>query len=396
MVMQNESQKSNPILANASPEEREAAIERMFAMADGTRRALEPKDFGEGMALAEVYAKAGLYGVVDKNVAFVVLQTGRELGLLAGQSFRAIYVLDGKPALYSAAKVALVRKSGLCAKWDVIESTADRCVIEVQRTGGKVTRYEWTRARADAVMQGDWKDGQNKGKPKPLTAKDVWVSHPTQMLRHRCESEVVDAEFQDVTLGLGTVEDMEREKDDVPPRTQHVDVAAKPALDPAPWIARFEKVATEAERKALLADVPVSLRDACKPANAAAKARLEQPKGDGPKPPTGGGAPAPAAASITEAVSSAAPSAPAATPATEASASPAELVAMWTKHLAGKNDMHAVANSHAAHIHEMPDEVHAACTEATERRMRALATVGADVHAILVAAVAKRAQKVAA
>lgn len=120
--------------------------------------------------------------------AAVILMTGHELGLRPMQSLRGIYVVDGKPTLSADMMVAVVRRSGLCESWRVVESTAERCTITTRRKGESVDATRtWTRADADRAG---------------VTGKDPWRKYPATMLRHRCAADLARQEFSDVLLGL--------------------------------------------------------------------------------------------------------------------------------------------------------------------------------------------------
>jgi hypothetical protein len=84
--------------------------------------------------------------------------------------------------------VAVIRGSGLCESWRIVESTADRCTITTRRKGEQHDAARtWT--RADANLAG-------------VTSKDPWRKYPAIMLRHRCAADLARQEYPDVLLGL--------------------------------------------------------------------------------------------------------------------------------------------------------------------------------------------------
>lgn len=154
------------------------------------RTALEPTTLDEAARLAKAACASRLYQVQSAEAALMILLTGRDLGLSASQSLRAIYVVSGKPVVSADALVAAVRRSGLCESWRTIESTAERCTLETRRKGEEHPERE-TFTIEDA-------------KRAKLDGKDVWRAYPRDMLRHRCAAGLVRRVYPDVALGCYT------------------------------------------------------------------------------------------------------------------------------------------------------------------------------------------------
>lgn len=156
-------------------------------MNNGLSRTLEPTTLEEATALARAAVASKLYSVASPEAALMILLTGRDLGLTASQSFRAVYIVSGKPVVSSDAMVAAIRRSGLCDSWRVVESTAERCTIETTRKGESEPERE-TFTREDAERAGLWR-------------KDVWRQYPRDMLRHRAAAGLARRVYPDVILG---------------------------------------------------------------------------------------------------------------------------------------------------------------------------------------------------
>lgn len=139
-------------------------------------------------SLAQIAIASKLTKLSRVEEAAVILMTGRELGLQPMQSLRGIYVVEGKPTLSADMMVAVIRGSGLCESWRIVESTAERCTITTRRKGEQhdATRT-WT--KADATLAG-------------VAGKDTWRKYPAAMLRHRCAADLARQEYPDVLLGL--------------------------------------------------------------------------------------------------------------------------------------------------------------------------------------------------
>lgn len=154
---------------------------------NGLSRTLEPQTLEEATALARAAVASKLYSVASPEAALMILLTGRDLGLTASQSFRAVYIVSGKPVVSSDAMVAAIRRSGLCESWRVVESTAERCTIETTRKGEQEPERE-TFTQDDAARAG-------------LNRKDVWRQYPRDMLRHRAAAGLARRVYPDVILG---------------------------------------------------------------------------------------------------------------------------------------------------------------------------------------------------
>lgn len=156
-------------------------------MNNGLSRTLEPQTLEEATQLARAAVASKLYSVASPEAALMILLTGRDLGLTASQSFRAVYIVSGKPVVSSDAMVAAIRRSGLCDSWRVVESTAERCTIETTRKGESEPERE-TFTQDDAARAG-------------LNRKDVWRQYPRDMLRHRAAAGLARRVYPDVILG---------------------------------------------------------------------------------------------------------------------------------------------------------------------------------------------------
>ena len=166
-------------------------------MTNALTRSLEPQTLDEATALARAAVASKLYAVQSAEAALMILLTGRDLGLTASQSFRAVYIVSGKPVVSSDAMVAAIRRSGLCESWRVIETTAERCTIETTRKGEQEPERE-TFTQDDAARAG-------------LNRKDVWRQYPRDMLRHRAAAGLARRVYPDVILGCYAPGEIEEE-----------------------------------------------------------------------------------------------------------------------------------------------------------------------------------------
>lgn len=140
--------------------------------------------------LAEKLAPSSMLPEKLRNKPFDVLaivMAGRELGLPPWAAIRSLNVIEGKAVLNADGMVAVVRGSGKCISFDMVESTDKIATFETQRHGGKVQRLSYTIEQAKAAK---------------LTSKDNWVRHPEAMLRARAQSALCRLVYQDVLAGV--------------------------------------------------------------------------------------------------------------------------------------------------------------------------------------------------
>jgi len=182
---------------------------------------LELRGMDDVERLARTAVASGLVQVRRPEEAVVLLLTGRELGLSPMQSLRGIYVVSGRPVLSADLMVAVVRRSGLCASWRTVESTAESCTIETSRVGESTpTRKTWTMADAKRAQ---------------VTGKGTWSQYPAQMLRHRCAADLAREVYPDVLMGLYDPDELAgvepvrvevTDRDDAPAQPAPVDALA--------------------------------------------------------------------------------------------------------------------------------------------------------------------------
>lgn len=189
----------------------------------GALTALEPRDVGEALQMAKILFESGLLPTSVKNpqAAFLIMMKGRELGLTAMKSFGSINVIGGKCECSAELLLGLVKSSGVCKYFRLIESTDQIATYETERHGEGMTRLSFTYAQAMALG---------------LTSKDNYKKQPATMLRWRCVSALAKAVYGDVTLGLYTYGEMTAGEDLGPGESlvsdvQVVTVTSKPTTE---------------------------------------------------------------------------------------------------------------------------------------------------------------------
>jgi len=183
-----------------------------------TDNGLQLRTIDDVERVARISTASGICRVTKPEEAAVILLTGRELGLSPMQSLRGIYVVNKAPVLSADLLVAVVRRSGLCGSWRVVESTTETCTITTLRVGEtEHASRTWTMADARRAQ---------------LTGKPIWSQYPAQMLRHRCAADLAREVYPDVVLGLYTPEEMDSVERE-PTRREAAPIAeAAPQLPP--------------------------------------------------------------------------------------------------------------------------------------------------------------------
>jgi len=160
--------------------------------------ALAPKTMGEAMEMAKMLSGSQM---VPKNYqnkpqdTLVAMMMGSELGLNPIQALQNIAVINGKPAIYGDALLALVqnhpRFGGHEESFDEQTMTAT-CTVWRK---GESKQHTQTFSKADADKAGLW------GKQGP------WTQYPKRMLMWRARGYALRDKFADALGGLITVEE---------------------------------------------------------------------------------------------------------------------------------------------------------------------------------------------
>lgn len=166
---------------------------------------LMPKHFYEDKRYNDAAARrnAGIAGVCT------MVLYGAELGLSPMQAIRMMHVVEGRPVLAAAGKVALVKRSGKCRRFDVIDVSDDACTCETVRIGPD--------GRDEKPRRLTVKAWRSQG-AAPKGEKDVvyvvprnstpWQQYPSRMLKARCSDWLCGEVYEDVVAGLYSAEEI--------------------------------------------------------------------------------------------------------------------------------------------------------------------------------------------
>jgi hypothetical protein len=138
-------------------------------------------------------------GMEKPEAVLVAIQLGAELGLTPMAALQNTAVINGRPAIYGDAALALVRASGLLESFneeEVGEAGKDSFGIRVTATRRDGSKGSETFTVADAKAAKLW------GKSGP------WTDYPRRMLKFRARGFVLRDVFGDVLKGLRTAEEV--------------------------------------------------------------------------------------------------------------------------------------------------------------------------------------------
>lgn len=198
-------------------------------------RGIAPSSMDDLYRFATAVSKSGLApkGIETPEAIFVALEMGLEVGLPLMAALQNIAVINGRPAIWGDAQLAVVRSTGELALFEewyeekgkrltrnpMAFSDETAAVCRVQRQG-----YE---PAETAFSVSDAKRANLWGKAGP------WSQYPARMLKHRARSFALRDQFGDALRGLRTVEEVQ---DDPVATARNVTppMFATPAPEPEP------------------------------------------------------------------------------------------------------------------------------------------------------------------
>lgn len=186
---------------------------------------LTPSSLSEAMQFAEILAKSTIVPkefLGNPGNILVAIQWGLELGLQPLQAMQNIAVINGRPALWGDAVIALVRGSPLC-EYVYEEDDGHTATCRVKRRGEneQVRIYTMDDAKTAGLM----------GKAGP------WTQHPKRMRQMRARAFALRDVFPDVLRGMPVAEelqDMPKERENGQPLTSVAKIAAPTELEAYP------------------------------------------------------------------------------------------------------------------------------------------------------------------
>ncbi len=189
----------------------------------GRSFALTPRSLDEAMQFAGMLAKSSIVPkdfIGNPGNILVAVQWGAEIGLAPLQAMQSIAIINGRPAIWGDAALALVRGSGLL---EYISETheGDVAVCTLKRKG-----------EPEAVRTFSMEEAKRAG----LTGKSgPWTQYPKRMLQLRARAFALRDVFPDVLRGVHVAEEAQ-------------DIPIEKHMGPAEEVAKQVEPQSRAER----------------------------------------------------------------------------------------------------------------------------------------------------
>jgi len=157
-------------------------------------RQLEPRSMHDVITLAKYVHDSRLFAAAygTPQAVLSTVLAGRELGLQAMASLRAVHIIEGKPTLSADLIRALVIRSGAARYFRCTERTATRATFETQRGDDPPIGLTFTIEEARAAWSKD----------DAAWLKSGWGKNPADMLVARAGAKLARLVFPDVVHGL--------------------------------------------------------------------------------------------------------------------------------------------------------------------------------------------------
>lgn len=159
---------------------------------------LSPRSIEEAIKFAELLCKSNMIPKEfqgNTGNILVAVQWGMELGLKPLQAMQSIAVINGRPALWGDAVIALVRSNPLCEY--VYESVENGTATCRAKRRGDPNEHVRSFSEVDAKQAG------LLGKPGP------WTQYRSRMLQLRARAFLLRDLFPDVLRGMAMAEELQ-------------------------------------------------------------------------------------------------------------------------------------------------------------------------------------------
>lgn len=157
---------------------------------------LSPQTFEQALTFASYLADSDLVPKDFKGKpanCLIAMQWGAELGLKPLQALQNLAIINGRPALWGDAVIALVRSSPLC-EYVIEQDDGNTAICKVKRRGEseQIRTFSMDDARAAGLA----------GKQGP------WTQYPKRMRQMRARAFALRDVFPDVLRGLPVAEEI--------------------------------------------------------------------------------------------------------------------------------------------------------------------------------------------
>ena len=175
-----------------------AQVQQQVAVASPPRQQfdLSPQTFEQALTFADILADSDLVPKDFKGKpgnCLIAMQWGAELGLKPLQALQNIAIINGRPALWGDAVIALVRNSPLC---EYVTETDDghtaTCRVKRRGEAEEVRTFSMDDAKVAGLL----------GKAGP------WTQYPKRMRQMRSRAFALRDVFPDVLRGMAIAEEV--------------------------------------------------------------------------------------------------------------------------------------------------------------------------------------------
>jgi len=179
---------------------------------------LSPQTFEQALTFCDYLANSDLVPKDFKNKpenCLIAIQWGAELGLKPLQALQNLAIINGRPALWGDAVIALVRSSPLCES--ITESDDGKtatCKVKRRGEDEEVRTFSMDDAKAAGLA----------GKQGP------WTQYPKRMRQMRARAFALRDVFPDVLRGMPIAEEIMDIPASEPHRTTATVVSTEPAV----------------------------------------------------------------------------------------------------------------------------------------------------------------------
>lgn len=142
----------------------------------------------------------------------IALQYAREVGLSPMKGIQRIAIVNGRPALWREAPLALVQASGKLTgfrEWfeDLDGNKLRGPALEAAIGNGSFIAFCWCQREGNIEAEGFFskQDAMRAG----LWGKNVWANYPLDMARYKARSRALDSVFADILTGVNTRENLD-------------------------------------------------------------------------------------------------------------------------------------------------------------------------------------------
>lgn len=195
--------------------------------------AMVPTSFDGAMQVARWLAQSSL---LPKSVSrefdiFFIITAGMEVGIPPMAALRSLYVVNGRTALESRAKMALCLNKGAAMYFRRIEYTPEATTWETLRAGQtEPVRMRYTRQEAiDAFLAPGKRSGAGPNEPMVAGKEGPWRQYTQRMISHRALGWICDDVYPDIVLGIATAEDFDQDEFTFRPIAPGVELQPAPA-----------------------------------------------------------------------------------------------------------------------------------------------------------------------